>query len=90
MLIEFSSDMASISYNYNIPDGSIYVEDSVILNLIDSLPISDIKVDHVQLSAYFGEEFLRLRLYPNRYELDIFSRDEISVEEAIDLIKNSL
>lgn len=90
VLIEFFSDMATISYNYRVPDWSKSVEDSVILNLIDSLPISGLKLSHVKLSSLSGGNFLRLKLYLSRKELEIWSNSELSTKQAIDLIKNSL
>jgi len=89
VLIEFFSDMTIISYNYRIPNESKFIENPIILNLIESLPISDFKVGHIKLSNYYGNGFLRLKIYPSRKELEIWSDLEISSEKAVELIKNS-
>lgn len=90
ILIEFFSNVTSISYNYRIPDWSKPVEDSVILNLIESLPISDLNVVHINVSDDSVDDFLRLKLYLSMKKLEIWSSSDISTKEAINLIKNSL
>ena len=90
VLIEFFSDMTIISYNYRIPNESKFIENPIILNLIESLPISDFKVGHIKLSNFYGDGFLRLKLYLISKELEIWSNSDLSAKEAIELIKNSL
>ena len=90
VLIEFFNDMASISYNYRIPKEVKFIEDPVILNLVDTIVPNDFIVRHVKLSSFYCEDVLKLKLYLGSKELEIWSSSEVSIKEAIDLIKNSL